>query len=58
MIAANPFPGFMGNTPYPIDLEVAPPARQNRLAVFFRIILAIPVLIMLDILQYLVWIRF
>ena len=45
-IAANPFPGFGGNTPYPVDLEVAPSARQNRLSVFFRVLLAIPALIL------------
>ena len=46
LIAANPFPAFGGNTPYPVDLEVAPAAPQSRLSVFFRILLAVPALIL------------
>ena len=42
LIAANPFPGFGGNTPYPVDLEVAPAVPQGRLSVFFRILLGDP----------------
>ncbi len=46
-LVADPFPPFMGRlASYPIDLEVDPPAPQSRLAVFFRIFLAIPALIL------------
>jgi hypothetical protein len=42
-LVANPFPGFTGRAgSYPVDLEIAPPARQNRWRTGFRIILAIP----------------
>src|SRR5437763_14970789 len=44
---ADPFPGFTGRPgSYPVDLEVDPPERQNRLTVFFRWILAIPALLL------------
>ena len=45
-LAANPFPGFTGAAgSYPVDVEIAGPARQNRWTVGFRLILAIPALI-------------
>lgn len=50
-IAANPFPAFGGNAPYPVDLEIAPAAPQNRLTVLFRLILAIPAVIVFYILN-------
>jgi Domain of unknown function (DUF4389) len=47
LIVANPYPGFTGKLgTYPIDLEIDPPQRQNRLTVFFRFVLAIPALLM------------
>ena len=52
-IAADPFPGFTGAPGYPIDVEIDPPAPQSRLTVFFRILLAIPALIVMTVLQYL-----
>lgn len=46
-LAANPFPGFVGEPgSYPIDVEIAPPARQRRLVTLFRIVLAIPALVL------------
>ncbi len=37
------FPGFTGRAgSYPIDLEIAPPERQNRWKTFFRFFLAFP----------------
>jgi hypothetical protein len=43
LLVANPFPGFAGQEgSYPLDLEVAPPARQNRWKTGFRILLAVP----------------
>jgi hypothetical protein len=42
-LAANPFPGFVGEFGrYPLDLQLPGPARQNRWVTGFRIILAIP----------------
>jgi hypothetical protein len=52
LLIADPFPAFGGKAGYPIDLEVDPPERQNRLTVFFRIILAIPALILAYLLRY------
>jgi hypothetical protein len=46
LLAANPFPGFLGRSgSYPIDLQIDPPARQNRWKTGFRLILALPALI-------------
>ncbi len=52
-LLADPYPGFLGDTAYPIDLVVAPPAPQRRVITAFRIILAIPVFIVANILGYL-----
>jgi hypothetical protein len=41
-LVANPFPDFTGKPGYPIDVEIAPPQRQNRWTVGFRLILVIP----------------
>ena len=51
LLIADPFPGFGGAPGYPIDLEVDPPQPQNRWTVFFRIILAIPALFVVNILS-------
>lgn len=51
-IAADPYPGFSGAPGYPIDVEIDPPAPQNRLTVIFRLILAIPAYIVMTVLQY------
>jgi hypothetical protein len=47
LLAANPFPGFypMSDKPYPVDLEIDPPAPQNRWKTLFRFFLAIPAII-------------
>lgn len=51
-LVANPFPGFTGrHGSYPIDLEIAPPTRQNRWKTGFRIILAVPALFISGALQ-------
>ena len=55
LFLADPYPGFMGDQPYPADLSVAPPAPQNRWITAFRIIVAIPALIVNTILGYLVY---
>jgi hypothetical protein len=46
-LAANPYPGFylLSEKPYPVDLEVDGPVLQNRWKTFFRLVLAIPALI-------------
>jgi hypothetical protein len=45
-LAANPFPAFDGREgTYPLDLVVPPPGRQNRWITGFRIVLAIPAII-------------
>jgi hypothetical protein len=51
-LTADPFPGFAGRPgTYPIDLEIDPPAEQGRLGVGFRLLLAIPALLILNALQ-------
>ena len=52
LIAADPFPAFNGAFGYPIDVEIAAPTKQSRLAIFFRLLLAIPAFIVLWVLQY------
>jgi hypothetical protein len=55
-LIADPYPGFFLinlKQDYPIDLEVDPPEAQGRLTVAFRIILAIPAMIVTQILRYL-----
>src|SRR5579871_2147726 len=46
LLLANPFPGFTNGQPYPVDARIAPAAAQSRLTVLFRIILAIPAVIL------------
>jgi hypothetical protein len=46
-LAANPFPGFLGEPGYPIDVEVDATERQSRLTAGFRFLLALPALIFL-----------
>jgi len=49
-LIADPYPPFGGGD-YPVDLEIAPPERQNRWTVFFRTILAIPAFILAYVLR-------
>jgi hypothetical protein len=47
LLAANPYPGFQGAPgTYPIDLEINPPVEQNRWKVAFRLVLALPALLL------------
>jgi hypothetical protein len=47
LLLANPWPPFGGSAgSYPVDLRVDPPAKQSRLTVFFRVLLAIPALVL------------
>jgi hypothetical protein len=45
-LAASPYPSFTGGDPYPVDVEIAPPARQGRLGAGFRLLLAVPALLL------------
>lgn len=45
-LAANPYPSFTGAPGYPVDVEIDPPAPQRRLTVAFRLVLALPVLLL------------
>jgi hypothetical protein len=52
LLVADPYPSFTGKQgTYPIDLEVDPPEPQSRLTVLFRVILAIPALLLTNILS-------
>jgi hypothetical protein len=42
LLAAEPFPDFLGEPGYPVDVTIAPSQPQNRWKVLFRIVLAIP----------------
>ncbi|MFL5883485.1 MAG: DUF4389 domain-containing protein [Thermoleophilaceae bacterium] len=47
LLAADPFPGFLGKPgSYPVDLELPPAERQNRWITGFRLILAIPSIVL------------
>ena len=52
-LIADPYPGFLfiNMEEYPVDLEVAPPEVQNRWTVLFRIILAIPAMLITSVLR-------
>jgi uncharacterized protein DUF4389 len=41
-LAADPYPSFTGNKPYPVDVEIDPPTVQGRWGAGFRLLLAIP----------------
>lgn len=49
-LAADPFPDFLGQPGYPIEVQIAPPRPQNRWKVFFRIVLAIPAILIASVL--------
>lgn len=51
-LAAEPYPAFLGDPGYVVDLEIDPPAPQRRVITLFRPILAIPMLIVSGVLQY------
>lgn len=55
-VIANPFPGFTGRAgSYPLETLIAAPVRQGRWTVLFRIILAIPALMILGVYSSLAW---
>ncbi len=45
-LAANPYPSFTGKPGYPIDVEIDPPEPQSRWKTAFRLVLAIPALML------------
>src|SRR5439155_22349052 len=51
-LLADPWPPFGGTSAYPIDVRIDGPETQSRLGVFFRVILAIPALILASVLRY------
>jgi len=55
-LVADPYPGFVGDPGYPADLRIAPATAQNRLTILFRLILAIPAAIVVNVLQNVAWI--
>jgi hypothetical protein len=50
LLAANPYPGFRGRPGYPVDVEIDPPERQSRWTGFFRLVLALPALLLASVL--------
>ena len=47
LLLADPYPPFSGGDgPYPVDVRIAPAQPQSRLTIFFRILLAIPALVL------------
>jgi len=49
-LAANPYPWFRCQSDYPVDLEVDPPVRQGRWGAFFRLVVALPALLLATVL--------
>jgi hypothetical protein len=45
-LAADPYPWFRVQQDYPVDVEIDPPVRQGRWGGFFRLVLALPALIL------------
>ncbi|MGH3133089.1 MAG: DUF4389 domain-containing protein [Gaiellaceae bacterium] len=45
-LAANPYPGFRGRPGYPVEVEIDPPVRQSRWTALFRLVLALPALLL------------
>ncbi len=46
LLGADPYPPFDGRPGYPVDVEIDAPSRQSRPTVAFRIVLALPVLLL------------
>lgn len=56
LLLANPWPIPNGREGYPIDMELDPPQRQNRLTVIFRLILVIPAYIFMTVLNVVLYV--
>jgi hypothetical protein len=48
LLAADPYPSFTGRPGYPIDVDIDEPGRQNRWATGFRLLLALPAIMLAD----------
>jgi hypothetical protein len=44
-LVADPWPGFLGEPGYPIDIAIQPAERQRRLSAAFRLLLAFPAIV-------------
>ncbi|HXY81664.1 MAG TPA: DUF4389 domain-containing protein [Gaiellaceae bacterium] len=53
-LAADPYPALNGSSEYPIYVVIPGPEDQGRLGVFFRILLALPALVLSGVMNYLV----
>ncbi len=51
-LAAERYPGFLGEPGHPVDLVIDGPTEQRRLVTLFRPVLAIPMLVVSSVLQY------
>jgi hypothetical protein len=51
-LAANPFPGFLGDGTYPVDVELDRAPRHGRLGVAFRLLIGLPALALLLVLTW------
>jgi hypothetical protein len=47
-IVADPYPKFSGAPGYPVDVEIDPPQPQNRWVTGFRLVLAVPAILLAD----------
>ncbi len=55
-IVGAPFPGFTGKAgSYPVDVQIAPPARQGRWKTLFRVLLGFPALVIGSAIGYALW---
>jgi hypothetical protein len=50
LLVADPYPWFRVQEGYPVDVEIAPPVRQGRWGGFFRLVLAVPALVIASVL--------
>jgi Domain of unknown function (DUF4389) len=48
LLAADPYPPFTGRAGYPVDVEIDEPGRQNRWTVGFRLVLAVPAVLLAE----------
>lgn len=56
-LVSNPYPTFFGRPgSHPVDLEVEGPERQRRVITLFRIILAIPALVISYVFLFVLWV--
>jgi hypothetical protein len=46
LLAANPYPWFKGSDGYDVDVDIDPPVEQSRWSGFFRLLLALPALVL------------